>query len=100
MKKYKIRCESQVLHTTFILTPAICCYKEWDGYGIEFGWLMFAFAIHIIKNYEDKYYTMEWDGENTVEIKDIVDGEWKVDDEEIATTTNNTQKMSVDEESD
>lgn len=26
----------------------------------------------------------------------VVDGEWKVVDEEIATTTNNTQKVSVD----
>lgn len=71
MKKYKISCEWDMTSFSLVLLPTIAMRRLWNGFAIEFVWLVFVFTAEIRKVSKCKYEAIPFTGENSVIITKI-----------------------------
>ncbi len=78
MKKYKISCEKGMTSFSLILFPTIALRHLWNGFSIEFVWLVFVFTIEIRKVSKCKYEGIPFTGK-AVRITKINESEVEED---------------------
>lgn len=71
MKKYKISCDLDMTSFSLVFLPTIAIRRLWNGFAIEFVWLVFVFTTEIRKVSKCKYEAMPFTGENSVIITKI-----------------------------